>query len=88
MEKSKIKTLGYNEYKQMIKEEVNNVFGHWKDFQLKAITDRDTRFCQRNVHYRLQDYDVPFFCWDQDTNVAIHELMESKGCNLYTPWRK
>jgi hypothetical protein len=84
MEKNK--KLGFDEYKKMIKEEVNSLFGHWKNFQLDALTSRDIKFCQRNVFYRLFDYDVPIsYCMDQDTNVAIHELKVSKNCKF---WRK
>tara|TARA_Y100001937_G_scaffold112532_1_gene160245 strand:+ start:422 stop:664 length:243 start_codon:yes stop_codon:yes gene_type:complete len=75
------KSITFEEYKKIIKEEVNSVFGYWKKFQLEAISSRDIKFCQRNVFYRLFDYDLPIsYCMDQATNVAIHELMASKGC--------
>ena len=75
------KSITFEEYKEIIKAEVNSVFGYWKKFQLEAINSRDIKFCQRNVFYRLFDYDLPIsYCMDQATNVAIHELMASKGC--------
>lgn len=74
------KNISFDEYKKIIRDEVNSVFGYWKKFQLDAINYRDIKFCQRNVFYRLFDYDVPIaWCMDQDTNVAIHNLIASKG---------
>jgi len=75
------KNITFEKYREIIREEVKSVFGYWKKFQLDALSSRDIKFCQRNVFYRLFDYDFSNFgILDQEVNVAIHELKVSKGC--------
>jgi len=76
--------MDFKDYKKLIKDEVNSLFGFWEDFMLDNISSRDVTFCERQIFYKTRQLNISIYGILRNyVNAEIHQLKVDKGCKLY-----